>query len=107
GDVLAAGEGRLAGGEAENDRAPGFGDGAADGLDLAFLHLVVGAGDVVHLDEIDAPLGIHGHERVVVFLSAGAADIDAIHIRIPTTGAGGVGDVGGAFVGAEDGGVLL
>ena len=39
--------------------------------------------DVVGLDVIHAPVGVHLHDQVLMVLRARAAGVDAVHVGIP------------------------
>ncbi|MNE58199.1 hypothetical protein D3C80_1532150 [compost metagenome] len=48
-----------------------------------------GSGDVIHFDQIDAPLGIQLKEGIIIFLRTFFGCVYSVHIRVP--GADGVG----------------
>ena len=100
-NVIAADYRRFAGRETEDDGAAGRLNRLVRRLDLRRMG-VVGTAHIVHLDEIDAPVGIEAEDAVIIGLRAGPGHVHAIHVRVPGADAGPVGDVGGTIAGAKD-----
>ena len=71
---------RRPGRHAEHDRPARRVDRLADQLDL---FVVIGPGEVVDLDVIDAPGGVEGHHGVVILVRAGAIGFDRVIVAEP------------------------
>jgi len=81
----------LAGRQAQRDGAAGLVDRGGDRGDLPLLDGRVE--DVVELDEVHAPLGQCGDERVVVRLRRWVGHVDAVVVGVPRADAGPIGDL--------------
>ena len=84
----------------QHDVPPAVQDRVVQVLDLGAaavgrVRVHVGVGDVVALDEIDAPRRIHGDQVVVIRLRPGVPGAHAVHVGVPAADAGRVGQVGG------------
>ena len=94
-DIVGVGEWRGAGGEAEHDGTAALIEGVADHVDFVRL---IGPGDAVDFEIVDAPFRVKIGDCVVIVLG-GLIVLHAVIVGVPGAGVAGVSGIGGMEVG--------